>query len=71
VSSEYYGMYSFVIGMMQSLADLAIYGAMELQVSTLALTVAMYVFMGFTIAVGLGFSFTHGKMLKVASKYCE
>jgi hypothetical protein len=63
VSSEFYGMYSLVVGSMQSACDILIYAAMEREVSSLAFRVVMFTAMGATVLLAVGFSVVRRKEL--------
>jgi hypothetical protein len=56
ISSEFYGVYSFLVGSMKSIVDLLIYAAMECGVATTTFHGIMFVSMGTTVLFALGFS---------------
>lgn len=70
VAAEWYGFYSFVVGTMQSLVDLAIYGAMEAKVANSTLLYTMYAFMATTVLFSLGFGLVYRGVLKNAVHAC-
>ena len=70
VSSEFYGVYSFIVGSMKSIVDLLIYTAMECGVVTSTFHGVMFTFMACTVVIAIAFSVLQRRELLGATRHC-